>query len=53
MQMNLSFMEVPEPIQQMWEELDDEPRQAVIDKLSRLITKAALASQINEEDTDE
>lgn len=51
--MNLSFMEVPEPIQQMWEELDDEPRQAVIDKLSRLITKAALAPQINEEDTDE
>ncbi len=51
--MNLSFMEVPEPIQQMWEELDDERRQAVIDKLSRLIIKAALAPQINEEDTDE
>ena len=53
MQMNLSFMEVLEPIQQVWEELNDEQRETVIDKLSRLITKAALAPQINEEDTDE
>jgi len=51
--MNLSFMEVPEPIQQVWEELNDEQRRAVIEKLSRLITKAALASQVNEEDNDE
>lgn len=53
MQLNLSFMEIAEPIQQMWEELDDEQRQAVIDRLKRLITKTALASQFNEEDTDE
>lgn len=51
--MVLSFMEIPEPTQQVWEELDDEHRQAVIDRLSQLITKTALASQINEEDTDE
>ncbi len=53
MQRNLSFMELPEPTQQVWENLDDEQRQAVIKKVLRLITKAALASQVNEEDTDD
>jgi hypothetical protein len=53
MQLNLSFMEIAEPIQQVWDELDDEQRQAAIDRLSRLITKTALTSQFNEEDTDE
>ena len=53
MQMNLNFLETPGPTQQVWESLDDEQRQAVIDKLSRLITKAALETSINEEDTDD
>jgi hypothetical protein len=52
-QMDLIFLEIPGPTQQVWESLDDEQRQAVIDKMSRLITKAALATQINEEDTDD
>jgi len=52
-QLNLSFLEIPGPTQQVWESLDDEQRQAVIDKVSRLITKAALVTQINEEDTDD
>ena len=46
-------MEIPGPTQQVWENLDDEQQQAVIDKVSRLITKVALAPQINEEDTDD
>ena len=53
MQMDLSFLEVPGPTQQVWESLDDEQRQAVIDKVSRLIAKTALATQTNEEDTDD
>ena len=53
MQMNLSFLEIPGLTQQVWESLDDEQRQAVIEKVSRLITKTALATQTNEEDTDE
>jgi hypothetical protein len=52
-QLNLSFLEIPGPTQQVWESLDDEQRQAVIDKVLRLITKAALVIQINEEDTDD
>jgi hypothetical protein len=52
-QLNLNFLEIPWPTRQVWESLDDEQRQAVIDMLSRLITKAALETQINEEDTDE
>ena len=51
--MNLSFLEIPGPTQQVWESLDDEQRQAVIEKVSRLITKAALAIQTNEEDADD
>ena len=51
--MDLSFMEIPGPTQQVWENLDDEQQQAVIDKVLRLITKVALAAQINEEDTDD
>ena len=46
-------MEIPEPIQQVWEDLDDEQRQAVTDKVSRLIMKAALAAHSDEEDTDD
>ena len=53
MQMKLSFIEIPKPCQPMWEELDEEHRHVVIDRLSRLITKAALAPQMNEEDTDD
>jgi predicted Fe-S protein YdhL (DUF1289 family) len=52
-QMDLSFLEIPGPTQQVWESLDDEQRQAVIDKVSRLIMKAALATQSNEEDADD
>ncbi len=53
MQMDLSFLEIPRPTEKVWERLNDEQRQAVIDKVSRLITKAALAAQSNEEDTDD
>ena len=53
MQMNLSFLEIPGLTQQVWESLDDEQRQAVIEKVSRLITKAALVTQTNEEDADD
>lgn len=53
MQLNLNLLEMPGPIRQVWENLDDEQRQAVINKLSRLITKAVLETQTNEEDTDD
>jgi len=41
----------PHPEHPVWESLDDEQREAVIAKVSRLITIAALETQINEEDT--
>jgi hypothetical protein len=46
------FLESPGPAQEVWESLDDEQRQALIDKVSRLITKAALVTQINEEESN-
>ena len=53
MQLNLNFLEIPGPTKQVWESLDDEQRQAVIDKVSRLITKAALVTRTNEEVADD
>ena len=53
MQLDLSFLEIPGPPQQIWESLDHEQRQAVIEKLSQLIATAALATEIDEEDNDD
>ncbi len=53
MQLNLSFLEIPGPTQQLWESLDHEQRQAVIEMLSRLIATTALATEPNEENNDD
>ena len=53
MQLNLSFLEIPGPNQRVWESLDDEQRQDVLDKLSRLIASAAIALESNRENTED
>lgn len=52
MQLYLSFLQFPAPSQQVWESLDDEQRQHVIDRLFPLIAKAALETEITEEEED-
>jgi len=52
-QLNLSFLEVPGPTQHLWESLDHEQRQDVLDRLSRLIATAALAIEGNGEDGED
>jgi hypothetical protein len=51
-QLYLSFLQLPAPSQQVWESLDDEQRQDVIDRLFPLIARAALETEITEEEED-
>ena len=53
MQLNLSLLDVPGPNHQVWESLDDEQRQDVTDKMARLLGRAALAIEINEENEED
>ncbi|MFH0900851.1 MAG: hypothetical protein V2A73_09505 [Pseudomonadota bacterium] len=48
MQLNLSFLEIPGPSPQLWASLDEKERRDVINKLSRLIASASLASEPSE-----
>ena len=40
-QLNLNFLDIPVPETCLWEELDDEHRQLVIETLARLMLNAA------------
>ena len=42
MQLNLELTGLPDQILRVWESLDDEQRQAIVDRLRRLITRAVL-----------
>ena len=51
-QFNLDLPELQRPILKVWESLDDNQRQALIEKLSRLIVQAVLdESEVNNNDS--
>jgi len=52
MQLNLSFANLPEPEDQLWEHLDAPLREATIDKLARLIAKAVAELDLRENNDD-
>ena len=39
-QLNLNFIDIPIPETCLWEQLDDEQKQSVIETLTRLLVKA-------------
>lgn len=41
MQLNLAFLEIPNPSTLVWETLDEEQRAGAVDVLARLIAQAA------------
>ncbi len=43
-QLNLNFIDIPIPETCLWEELDDEQKQLVVETLARLMIKAARTS---------
>jgi predicted Fe-S protein YdhL (DUF1289 family) len=44
-QLSLNFLQTPpRPEAAVWERLDDQQRQVVVDRLARLLVKAALAT---------
>jgi hypothetical protein len=51
-QLNLKFSDLPVPEELVWEQVDDEQRQIVVEALARLITKAARGSQHQEPTND-
>lgn len=51
MQLNLLFRDVPNPSQEVWEQLDETHRGALLEKLAQLMAKAAL-SEAEENDHD-
>jgi len=53
MQLRLSFLETPDPVQQIWESLSDELRQTVTIRLSALMQKTALKTETEEEQDDD
>ena len=42
-QMPLKFIDIPVPDKHLWEQLADEPKQAVIETLARLLSQAVRA----------
>ena len=49
MQLNLLFRDVPNPSQEVWEQLDETHRGALLEKLAKLMAKAALSEAQREE----
>lgn len=49
MQLNLLFRDVPNPSQEVWEQLDERHREALLEKLAQLMAKAALSEPQREE----
>jgi hypothetical protein len=48
-QLNLLFRDVPNPSQEVWEQLDETHRGALLEKLAQLMAKAALSEAQREE----
>ena len=51
-QVPLKFIEIPLPETRLWEQLDDQPKQAVIETLARLLSQAVQAHPPQEEAND-
>jgi hypothetical protein len=51
-QLNLNFTDIPIPESHLWEQLDDDQKQIVIETLVRLIIKAARANNRKEQTND-
>jgi phenylpyruvate tautomerase PptA (4-oxalocrotonate tautomerase family) len=51
-QLNLNFTDIPIPESHLWEQLDDDQKQIVIETLARLIIKAARANNRKEQTND-
>ena len=49
-QLPLKFIDLPVPETRLWEQLDDQPKQAVIETLARLLSQAVQAHPPQEED---
>jgi hypothetical protein len=47
-QLHLNFTDLPVPEERLWEQLNDEPKQIVVEALARLIVKAARAENKKE-----
>lgn len=52
MQLNLAFANVPEPHDNLWEQLNTPRREVAIDQLARLIAKAVAELQRRENNDD-
>ena len=53
MQLKLLFLEIPNPSREVWVQLEEAHREAVLGKLAQLIAKTALSeSQREENDND-
>lgn len=53
MQRILNFADVPIPEKHVWEELEDEDKAATIEVLGRLLAKATVTKQAQQECTDD
>jgi hypothetical protein len=51
-QLNLNFTDIPIPQSHLWEQLDEDQKQIVIETLARLIIKAARANNRKEPTND-
>ena len=52
MQLNLAFLDIPNPSAPLWEQLDAEQRIAALDVLARLIAQAA-QNELSREESDD
>lgn len=43
MQINLAFVDLPEPVEQLWDQLDEALRAVILDRLAQAIAKTAAA----------
>ena len=48
MQLDLNFLDLPVPENGVWEQLGDEQKAVVIETITRILTKAALAEDPQE-----
>jgi hypothetical protein len=51
-QLHLKFTDIPLPETCLWEQLEDEPKQTVIETLARLLSQAVQAPAPQEEAND-
>ncbi len=52
MQLNLAFLDIPNPSATVWEQLDEQQRIAALDLLAKLIAQAA-QNELSREESDD